>query len=103
MGLQDPSYDAFGFAKIATHTASSQAGAAAACPANVQKFFSSLFARAQTFSGLDQINVDLNLCHNSYVGSYSDVNQTLAAFVQSVWVSGVSSPLLCCCIWACIW
>ena len=91
--LQDPSYDIFGFAKIATRTASAEAGAAAACPANVQKFFSTLFARAQTDSGLQQINADLNLCQDAYVSSYADVNRTLAAYVQNTWVSGVSMTM----------
>lgn len=88
--VQDPSYDPFGFAKIATRTASSQAGAAAACPANVQKFFATLFARAQSPAGLDLINSDLNLCPESHVGSYTQVNETLAKYFQDLWVSGVS-------------
>lgn len=89
--LQDPSYDPFGFAKTATRTASSQAGAAAACPANVQKFFATLFARARSPAGLDLINKDLNLCPESYVDSYTQVNQTLAKYFQDLWVSGVSA------------
>ena len=88
--LQDPSYDIFGYAKIATRTASSQAGSAAACPANVQKFFATLFHRAQSSAGLDLINTDLSLCPKSYVGSYTQVNQTLAKYFQGLWVSGVS-------------
>ena len=89
--MQDPSYDAFGFAKIATCTASSQAGCASVCPANVQKFFSTLFSRAETLSGRSQISTDLNLCQNEE--SYQDVNQTLAAFIQNAWVTGVSHEL----------
>lgn len=91
--LQDPSYDIFGYAKIATRTASRQAGSAAACPANVQKFFATLFKRAQNSAGLDLINTDLSLCPNSYVGSYTQVNHTLAEYFQNLWVSGVSSHL----------
>lgn len=91
--LQDPSYDIFGYAKIATWTASSQAGSAAACPANVQKFFATLFARAQNPAGLALINQELNLCPESYVGSYTQVNQTLAKYFQNLWVSGVSFQL----------
>lgn len=91
--VQDPSYDLFGFAKIATRTASSQAGAAAACPTNVQKFFVTLFARAQSPAGLELINTDLNLCLKSHVGSYTQVNQTLAKYFQNLWVSGVSCHL----------
>ncbi|KAL0040914.1 hypothetical protein WJX79_009751 [Trebouxia sp. C0005] len=86
LGL-DPSYDPYGFAKIATRTASSEAGSAAACPTNVHKFFTTLFARAQTPEGLEQINTDLNLCRNSEVQSYGDVNATLAYYVLSSWVS----------------
>ena len=54
--LQDPSYDPYGFAKVATRTASSQAGAAAACPGNVQKFFQTIFDLGLSSSGLGQIN-----------------------------------------------
>lgn len=91
--LKDPSYDPYGFAKIATRTASSEAGSAAACPTNVHKFFTTLFARAQTPEGLEQINTDLNLCRNSEVQSYGDVNATLAYYVLSSWVSAVSSEI----------
>lgn len=91
--MQDPSYDIFGYAKIATRTASNQAGSAAACPANVQKFFATLFTRAQNSAGLYLINTDLSLCRESYVGSYTQVNQTLAKFFQNLWVSGVSLHL----------
>lgn len=91
--MQDPSYDIFGYAKIATWTASSQAGSAAACPANVQKFFATLFNTAQNPAGVDLINTDLSLCPESYVGSYTQVNQTLAKYFLDLWVSGVSFHL----------
>lgn len=54
--LQDPSYDPYGFAKVATRAASSQFGAAEACPANVQKFFRTIFRIGLGSSGIDQIN-----------------------------------------------
>ena len=54
--LQDPSYDPYGFAKAATRTASSQAGAAPACAGNVQKFFQTIFQLGVSSSGLNQIN-----------------------------------------------
>jgi hypothetical protein len=57
----------------------------------VHKFFTTLFARAQTPEGLEQINTDLNLCRNSEVQSYHDVNATLAYYVLSNWVSAVST------------
>jgi len=57
----------------------------------VHKFFTTLFARAQTPEGLEQINTDLNLCRNSEVQSYDDVNATLAYYVLSNWASAVST------------
>ncbi|KAL3145923.1 hypothetical protein ABBQ38_015287 [Trebouxia sp. C0009 RCD-2024] len=84
LGL-DPSYDPYGFAKVATQTASSQAGAAPACSANVQKFFQTLFQLGQSPSGLDQVNQDMFLCSNSMVTSYTDVNSSLATWVQFRW------------------
>lgn len=89
--LQDPSYDPYGFAKVATRTASSQAGAAPACSANVQKFFQTLFQLGQSPSGLDQVNQDMSLCSNSMVASYTDLNSSLAAWVQFRWTDAVSS------------
>lgn len=94
--MQDPSYDPYGFAKVATRTASSEAGSAAACAANVQKFFQTLFQLAPTRAGRVQINQDLKLCTNSMVTSTDQMNQTLAQFVQGQWVSAVSPPLCLC-------
>ena len=87
--LQDPSYDLYGFAKVATRTASSEAGSAAACPANVQKFFKTIFSLANTRGGFQQINDGLNLCRDSTVASSSDVT-ALAQFVQIQWQNAVS-------------
>ena len=87
--LQDPSYDLYGFYKVATRTASSEAGSAAACPANVQKFFKTIFSLANTRGGLQQINDGLQLCRNSTVASPSDV-LALAQFVQFQWTNAVS-------------
>ena len=92
--LQDPSYDPYGFAKVATRTASSEGGSAAACPANVQKFFQTIFSLANTSDGLNQINTDMNLCSDSMVSSYDQVNQTLAQYVQDQWTTAVSKVLI---------
>lgn len=88
--LQDPSYDPYGFAKVATRTASSLAGAADACPGLVQKFFQTIFQLAESSSGLDQINQDMSLCSHSVVTSRDQVNQTLAQNVQGQWAQAVS-------------
>ena len=96
--MQDPSYDPYGFAKVATRTASSESGSAAACPGNVQKFFQTLFQLAKTKSGLDQINQDMSLCTDSLVTSVDQMNGTLAQFVQGQWVSAVSLLLPCICV-----
>ncbi len=90
MALQDPSYDPYGFAKVATRAASSEGGSAAACPANVQQFFQTIFSLANTPGGLEQINSDMNLCSDSMVTSHDMVNSTLAQYVQMQWVSAVS-------------
>lgn len=95
--LQDPSYDPYGFAKVATRTASSLAGSAAACPANVQSFFKTIFAMAQTQSGLDDLNTQLNLCDSSKMRTATDVNATLATYVLYQWVSAVSIRLIRAC------
>ena len=87
---QDPSYDPYGFAKVATRAASSERGSADACPANVQEFFQTIFSLANTSGGLNQINTDMNLCSDSMVSSYDQVNQTLAQYVQRQWVSAVT-------------
>lgn len=89
--MQDPSYDPYGYAKVATRTASSQAGAAPACSRNVQKFFQTIFQLGQSPSGLDQINQEMSLCSNSLVTSYTDVNSSLAGWVQYRWINAVSS------------
>lgn len=88
--LQDPSYDPYGYAKVATRTASSEVGAAAACPANVQSFFKMLFTMATTKSGLQQINTQLSLCSDSQMQTADDVNTTLASFVRIAWTNAVS-------------
>ena len=59
--LQDPSYDPYGFAKVATRTASKESGSAAACAGNVQLFFQTIFQLGQSSSGLAQIN-QVNPC-----------------------------------------
>ena len=58
---------------------------------NVQKFFQTIFSLAKTADGLAQINKGMNLCRDSMVTSYDQVNASLASYVQSQWVSGVSS------------
>ena len=87
---QDPSYDPYGFAKVATRAASSEGGSADACPSNVQDFFQTIFSLANTSDGLNQINTDMHLCSDSMVSSYDQVNQTLAQYVQMQWVSAVT-------------
>ena len=88
--VQDPSYDPYGYAKVATRTASSEVGAAAACPANVQSFFKMLFTMATTKSGLQEINTQLSLCSDSQMQTAEDVNTTLASFVRIAWTNAVS-------------
>lgn len=88
LGL-DPSYDPSGYAKVATRTASSLAGAAAACPVNVQNWFKMLFSMAATSSGIEQINTQLKLCSDSLMQSATDVNFTLASAVRIAWTNGV--------------
>ncbi len=92
--MQDPSYDPYGFAKVATRAASSEGGSADACPSNVQDFFQTIFSLANTSDGLNQINTDMNLCSDSAVSSYDQVNQTLAQYVQMQWVSAVTHDSL---------
>ena len=126
--VQDPSYDPYGYAKVATRAASAEGGAAAACAGkhvlcssqctgpvlpvrmclchsipehannhkcaaaeNVQKFFQAIFSLAKTADGLAQINEGMNLCRDSMVTTHDQVNASLASYVQSQWVSGVSS------------
>lgn len=91
---QDPSYDPYGFAKVATRAASSEGGSADACPANVQEFFQTIFSLANTSDGLNQINTDMNLCSDSMVSSHDQVNQTLAQYVQMQWVFAVTRDSL---------
>lgn len=88
--VQDPSYDAYGYAKVATRTASSLAGAAAACPVNVQNFFKTIFAMAKTASGLQDLNKQLIICEGSEIKTAEDVNSTLAAYVRHMWTRAVS-------------
>ena len=87
--MQDPSYDPYGYYKAATRAATVEGGAASACAPNVQKFFQTVFDLARTSSGLDQINDNMNLCDDSQVHSYDDVNQTLAAYVTLQWAMAV--------------
>ncbi len=91
---QDPSYDPYGFAKVATRAASSEGGSADACPSNVQDFFQTIFSLANTSDGLNQINTDMHLCSDSMVSSYDQVNQTLAQYIQMQWVSAVTHDSL---------
>ena len=86
--LQDPSYDPYAFAKVATRTASAEGGSAPACADNVRKFFQSIMSDNRTTSGLQQINSGLNLSSDSQVESAADV-LTLANYVLFQWVSAV--------------
>ena len=95
--LQDPSYDPYAFAKVATRSASSEGGSAPACAANVRKFFQTIMSDNHTTSGLQQINNAMSLCSESQVESASDV-LVLANYVLYQWVSAVSplyTHLLC--------
>ncbi|DBA69290.1 TPA: hypothetical protein ACH3X2_012961 [Trebouxia sp. C0005] len=85
LGL-DPSYDPYGFAKVATRTASSEGGSAAACPANVQKFFQTILSLGASASGRKTINTDMSLCSDSTLASDDDV-QNLALYVQNQWTT----------------
>ncbi|DBA80617.1 hypothetical protein WJX77_006015 [Trebouxia sp. C0004] len=85
LGL-DPSYDPYGFAKVATRAASSEGGSAAACPANVQKFFQTIFSLGASASGRKTINTDMSLCSDSTLASDDDV-QSLALYVQNQWTT----------------
>ena len=89
MTVQDPSYDPYGFAKVATRAASTEGGAAAACASNVRKFFQTVISMNSTRSGLSQINQGLNLCSDSQVSSTDDVGD-LTNYVSFQWVSAVS-------------
>lgn len=86
--LQDPSYDPYGFAKVATRAASSEGGSAAACPANVQKFFSTILSLGSSATGRKQISTDMSLCSDSTLASDDDA-QTLALYVQNQWTTAV--------------
>ena len=88
MSSQDPSYDPYSFAKVATRTASTEGGAAAACASNVRKFFQTVISMNSTKSGLNQINQGLNLCSDSQVESTADVG-VLTNYVSYQWVSAV--------------
>lgn len=91
--LQDPSYDPYGFAKVATRTASSEGGSAAACPANVQKFFQTILSLGASASGRKTINTEMSLCSDSTVASDDDA-QNLALYVQNQWTTAVSKVLI---------
>jgi len=91
--LQDPSYDPYGFAKVATRAASSEGGSAAACPANVQKFFQTILSLGATASGRKTINSDMSLCSDSTLASDDDV-QNLALYVQDQWSTAVSEVFI---------
>ena len=88
--LQDPSYDPYGFAKVATRAASTEGGSAAACVSNVRKFFQTVISMNSTRSGLNQIDQGLKLCSDSQVASTDDVG-VLTNYVSFQWVSAVSS------------
>lgn len=89
--MQDPSYDPYGYGKVATRTASSLAGSAAACPGNVQNFFKTIFAMATTPSGITDLNTQLGLCNDSKLKTAAEVNATLATYVLYTWIGAVSS------------
>lgn len=88
--LQDPSFNPFGYARLATRAASSEGGAAAACPTNVQSFFKTIFSMGNSSQGIQRIHQQLNLCRSSLpINSYNDVNSTLAPFFRVLWTVGV--------------
>ncbi len=87
--LQDPSYDPYGFAKVATRAASSEGGSAAACPANVQKFFQTILSLGASASGRKTINTEMSLCSDSTLASSDDI-ENLALYVQDQWTTAVS-------------
>ena len=88
--LQDPSFNPFGYARLATRAASSEGGAAAACPSNVQNFFKTIFSMGNSSQGIQQIHQQLHLCRSSLpISSYNDVNSTLAPFFRVLWTVGV--------------
>ena len=87
--LQDASFDPYAFAKVATRTASSEAGSAAACPRNVQSFFKELFALSNNSTGVELINQHMKLCSDSKLKSAQDTSG-LASFLGELWVIGVS-------------
>ena len=87
--LQDPSFDPYAFAKVATRTASSEAGSAAACSLNVQNFFKELFALSNNSTGTKTINHHMKLCSDSDVKSAQDT-PSLAGFLVQLWIIGVS-------------
>ncbi|DBB05210.1 hypothetical protein WJX82_009396 [Trebouxia sp. C0006] len=83
----DPSFDPYAFAKVATRTASSEAGSAAACPRNVQSFFKELFALSNNSTGVELINQHMKLCSDSKLKSAQDTSG-LASFLGELWVIG---------------
>lgn len=85
LGL-DPSYDPYAFGKVATRSASTEGGSAAACAGNVRKFFQTIMSDNHTTSGYQQINNAMSLCSDSQMGSASDV-LALANYVLFQWVS----------------
>jgi len=87
--VQDPSFDPYAFAKVATRTASSEAGSAAACPLNVQNFFKELFALANNSTGIKTINHHMKLCSDSALKSAQDA-PSLATFLGQLWIIGAS-------------
>ena len=90
--VQDPSFDPYAFAKVATRTASSEAGSAAACPLNVQNFFKELFALSNNSTGIKTINHHMKLCSDSDLKSAQDA-PSLANFLGYLWVVGVSCAI----------
>ena len=89
MLMQDPSYDPYAFSKVATRSASTEGGSAAACAGNVRKFFQTIMSDNHTTSGYQQINNAMSLCSDSQMGSASDV-LALANYVLFQWISAVS-------------
>ena len=92
--MQDPGYDPYARSKIVTRAASSEGGSAAACPANVQKFFKTLLSLGSHAPGLRQINNEMRLCPGSTVASQDHVLD-LASRIQIAWGGAVRQQYLC--------
>lgn len=82
--LQDPPYDAGGFAKAVTADASPKGGSAAACAPNMRRAWQELFLLGQHDAGRQKIHRAMKLCHDATLETEDDV-EMLAQWAQGAW------------------